>query len=51
MKIPVILLTLLGTAILGLEAWTLSTVVELKTDVAALHAAFSVEHQQHITKY
>jgi hypothetical protein len=48
LKIPVFLLTLLGTAGLAVQAWTLNTLVELKSDVAALKAV--VSHNNAVAK-
>jgi hypothetical protein len=36
MKIPVVIVSIFLTGILGLEAWTLNMVVDLKADVAAI---------------
>ena len=38
MKIPAAIVNIALAAILGLEAWTLSTVVALKADVARIEA-------------
>ncbi len=42
MKIPIFILTLALTALLGLEAWTLSQVVQLGQDVAAIKATLAL---------
>jgi hypothetical protein len=45
-KIPPFIIALFLTASLGLQGWTLSTVVDLKADVAAL----KVQQQNHLVK-
>lgn len=50
MKIPVALVTVLLSAILALEAWTLNAVVQLKADVAAINALVNHQPQNLVTK-
>jgi hypothetical protein len=47
MKIPTFILTLVGTAALAMQAWTMNAVVELKMEVSALKATFSANHNNH----
>ncbi len=48
MKIPVWLASILVSAVLGSQGWLVLAVVELKTDIAAVKATLSVQHENNL---
>ena len=46
MKIPALFVGLACSAVICLQAWTLNTVVEMKTEIASLRATIAIHINQ-----